>query len=137
MTKINNEEIIKALGNMNALELKALADAIQVAFDIKEMAVASGSSSGDQADKKPAATEFDIDITVVGNKLQGIQCLRGKDWAKSEMGPAKAFLEADPRPLLSVFLKVQRSGKKFSEDEANAIAKDLKEAGMEVKIIAS
>lgn len=129
---ITNEQIIEKLGAMNALELKKLADAIKAHFDIKEMAMGAAAPA---AAAKPAASEYDVKIKSITNKLAAIKCLREKDWAKADLMSAKAYLENDARPNLSEFLKAARGGKKFSEDEAKTIAEDLKTAEVVAEVI--
>ena len=131
---ITNEQIIETLGKLNALELKKLADAIKHHFDIKEMAMGVAAPATGAA-AKPAASEYDVKIKSVTNKLAAIKCLREKDWAKSDLMGAKTYLENDARPNLSEFLKTLRGGKKFSEDEAKSIVADLKAAEVVAEVI--
>lgn len=128
---ITNEEIIKQLGSMNALELKQLSDAIRDHFKITEMTVAA-TSDASAATSKPAITEYDIKITHVDNKLSAIKCFKEKDWSKSDLKTAKDYLEDANRPTLMVFLK---RSKKFSDDEVKQIIEDLKEASVDAQKI--
>lgn len=137
MTEIlTNETIIQSLGNMNALQLKQLADAIKSHFDIKEMAMGGGHApAAGHATKAAAVSEYDIKIKGMTNKLAAIKLLKDADWSKADMMSAKTYLENDGRPMLTEFLKTQLGGKKFAKDKADAIHAELKAAGVDAEVV--
>lgn len=76
MAKLNKEDFINALKEMNLLEIKELVDAMKEEFgvDPSAVAVAAAPAAGDAGEEK---TSFDVVLTSAGaNKIAVIKVVR-------------------------------------------------------------
>lgn len=132
---VNIQELIAQLDTLTNKQLLDLANALKDQYGLTDMTFSAGASNADAGAAKNEVVEYDIQIKSIGSKLKAIVCLKDKDWCKSDMATAKAYLENDSRPNLSEFIPA-RKGKKFSEADAKAVLADLTAAEVVAEMIA-
>jgi len=126
MADINKEDVIKFIENMTVLELSELVKELEDRFGVSAaapMAVAAMPAGGAEAAPVEEQTEFTVLITGVGDKkINVIKEVR----AITSLGlkEAKDLVEKLPGTVKEAIPK----------DEAEAIAKQLTEAGATVEI---
>jgi len=128
MAEITKEQILEAIANMSVLELSELVKMIETKFGVSAAAPlmmgampAAGAAAGDAAEEQ---TEFDVILVDAGaQKIQVIKVVRG---IRSDLGlkEAKELVDALPKPV--------KEG--VPKDEAEAVKKQLEEAGAKVEI---
>lgn len=119
---ITKEDILEAVANMSVMDVVALVEAMEEKFGVSAAAVAVAGPAGDAAAAEEQ-TEFDVVLTGAGaNKVAAIKAVR----AATGLGlkEAKAAVESAPFTL--------KEG--ASKAEAEAMANELKEAGIEVEV---
>lgn len=119
---ITKEDILEAVANMSVMDVVALVEAMEEKFGVSAAAVAVAGPAGDAA-AVDEQTEFDVILTGPGeNKVAAIKAVR----AATGLGlkEAKAAVESAPFTLKEGVAKA----------EAEAMANELKEAGIEVEI---
>ncbi len=119
---ITKDDILEAVANMSVMEVVELVEAMEEKFGVSAAAVAVAGPAGDAAVAEEQ-TEFNVVLTGAGpNKVAAIKAVR----AATGLGlkDAKGAVESVPF--------VVKEG--VSKDEAEAVAKDLKEAGVEVEV---
>lgn len=119
---ITKEDILEAVANMSVMDVVALVEAMEEKFGVSAAAVAVAGPAGDAAAVEEQ-TEFDVVLTGAGaNKVAAIKAVR----AATGLGlkEAKAAVESAPFTL--------KEG--ASKAEAEAMANELKEAGIEVEV---
>lgn len=119
---ITKEDILEAVANMSVMDVVALVEAMEEKFGVSAAAVAVAGPAGDVAAAEEQ-TEFDVVLTGAGaNKVAAIKAVR----AATGLGlkEAKAAVESAPFTL--------KEG--ASKAEAEAMAAELKEAGIEVEV---
>ena len=119
---ITKEDILEAVANMSVMDVVALVEAMEEKFGVSAAAVAVAGPAGDTAAAEEQ-TEFDVVLTGAGaNKVAAIKAVR----AATGLGlkEAKAAVESAPFTL--------KEG--VSKAEAEAMANELKEAGIEVEV---
>ncbi|TRW47830.1 50S ribosomal protein L7/L12 [Aliidiomarina halalkaliphila] len=121
---LTKEDILNAIAEMPVMELVELIEAAEEKFGVDAsaaVAVAAGpAAAADAAEEK---TEFDVILKAAGaNKVGAIKAVR----AATGLGlkEAKAMVESAPVAV--------KEG--ISKDDAEALKKDLEEAGAEVEI---
>jgi len=126
MSQITKEQIIEAIKNMTVMELVELINAIKEEFGVSDMpvvaaAAAPGAAGGAaQAEEK---TEFDVILKSPGaQKIKVIKVVR--EITGLGLKEAKALVDSAPKAV--------KEG--VSKEEAEEIAKKLKEVGAEVEI---
>ncbi len=126
MSQVTKEQIIEAIKNMTVMELVELINAIKEEFGVSDMpvvaaAAAPGAAGGAaQAEEK---TEFDVILKSPGSqKIKVIKVVR--EITGLGLKEAKALVDGAPKPV--------KEG--VSKEEAEEIAKKLKEVGAEVEI---
>jgi len=120
---ITKEDILEAVANMSVMEVVELVSAMEERFGVSAAAVAVAGPAGDAGAAAEEQTEFDVILTGAGaNKVAAIKAVR----AATGLGlkEAKGAVESAPFTL--------KEG--VSKDEAEALANDLKEAGIEVEV---
>ncbi len=126
MSTISKEDVIKFIENMTVLELSELVKELEERFGVSAAApVAMAAMPAGAAEAAPAAeqTEFSVVITGVGDKkIQVIKEVR----AITNLGLKEA------KDLVEKVPGVVKEG--IPKDEAEAIAKQLTEAGATVEI---
>lgn len=120
MTK---EEIISAIKEMSVLELNDLVKAIEEEFGVTAaapVAVVGGAGAAPAAEEK---TEFDVVLADAGaTKIKVIKVVR--ELTGLGLKEAKDLVDNAPKPI--------KEG--VSKEEAEALKKELEEAGAEVEI---
>ncbi|MCE9688205.1 50S ribosomal protein L7/L12 [Shewanella sp. AS16] len=119
---ITKDQILEAFAAMSVMEVVELIEAMEEKFGVSAAAaVVSGGGEGAAAVEEK--TEFDVVMTSHGdNKVAVIKAVRGATGLG--LKEAKAMAEAAPVAV--------KEG--VSKEEAEAVAKDLTEAGATVEI---
>ena len=122
---LTKEDILNAIAEMPVMELVELIEAAEEKFGVEAtaaVAVAAGpaAGAGEAAEEK---TEFDVVLAEIGgNKVAVIKAVRGATGLG--LKEAKEVVESAPKAI--------KEG--VSKDEAEALKKELEEAGAEVEI---
>ena len=124
MAKLTTDEIIDALKEMTLLEASELVKAIEDTFGVSAAApaavVAAPAAGAAEAEEK---TEFDVVLEGFGdNKIAVIKVVR--ELTGLGLAEAKGFVESAPKAV--------KEG--ISKDDAEALKKQLEEAGAKVEI---
>ncbi|MCF6346225.1 MAG: 50S ribosomal protein L7/L12 [Thiomicrorhabdus sp.] len=120
---VSKDDILEAVASMSVMEVVELVEAMEEKFGVSAAAVAVAGSAGDDAGGAAEQTEFDVVLTGAGpNKVAAIKAVR----AAIGLGlkEAKSAVESAPFTLKEA----------VSKEEADALANDLKEAGVEVEV---
>jgi len=121
---LTKEDILNAIAEMPVMELVELIEAAEEKFNVSAaaaVAVAGPAAGGDAAAEEK--TEFDVVMTSFGgNKVAVIKAVRGATGLG--LKEAKEVVESAPKAI--------KEG--VSKDEAEALKKELEEAGAEVEI---
>ncbi len=120
---ITKEDILEAVASMSVMEVVELVEAMEEKFGVSAAAVAVAGSGGDSAAAVEEQTEFDVILTGPGgNKIKAIKAVR----AATGLGlkEAKSAVESAPFTIKEA----------VSKEEAEALVKDLTEAGVEVEV---
>jgi len=120
---VSKDDILEAVASMSVMEVVELVEAMEEKFGVSAAAmVASGPAAGGDAGGAEQ-TEFDVVLTGAGdNKVAAIKAVR----AATGLGlkEAKAAVESAPFTLKEA----------VSKEEAEALATELKDAGIEVEV---
>ncbi|HBA67331.1 50S ribosomal protein L7/L12 [Methylotuvimicrobium buryatense] len=119
---ISQEDILEAVSNMTVMEIVDLISAMEEKFGVSAavMAAAPAAAAAAVAEEQ---TEFDVILTAAGaNKVAAIKAVRGITGLG--LKEAKDAVEGAPTTL--------KEG--VSKAEAEAVKKDLEEAGASVEI---
>ncbi|MGY2574252.1 50S ribosomal protein L7/L12 [Vibrio sp. C8] len=119
---ITNEQILDAVAEMSVMQVVELITAMEEKFGVSAAAavVAGGAAAGEAAAEQ---TEFDVILTAAGaNKVQVIKAVRGATGLG--LKEAKALVDGAPAPLKEA----------VSKEEAEALKKELEEAGATVEV---
>ena len=124
MAKLTTAEIIDAIKELTVLELNDLVKACEEEFGVSAAAgvvvAAAGAGAAEAAEEKD---EFDVELTEVGpNKVKVIKVVR----------EATGLGLKEAKDLVTAAPKVIKEG--VSKAEAEAIKKQLEEAGAKVTI---
>jgi large subunit ribosomal protein L7/L12 len=118
---ITKEDILEAVANMSVMDVVALVEAMEEKFGVSAAAVAvAGPADAAVVEEQ---SEFDVVLTGAGaNKVAAIKAVR----AATGLGlkEAKSAVESAPFTLKEAVTK----------DEAETLANELKEAGIEVEV---
>jgi len=120
---ISKDDILDAVANMSVMEVVELVEAMEEKFGVSAAAVAVAGPAGDTGVAGEEQTEFNVVLTGAGaNKVAAIKAVR----AATGLGlkDAKGAVESVPFVVKEA----------VSKEEAEAVAKDLKEAGVEVEV---
>ncbi|WP_417618167.1 50S ribosomal protein L7/L12 [Oceanisphaera sp.] len=118
---ITKDQIIEAVAEMSVMQVVELIEAMEEKFGVS--AAAAVAVAGDAAGAVEEQTEFDVMLTAVGaNKVSVIKAVR----AATGLGlkEAKGLVEAAPCAVKEA----------LGKDEAEALKKDLEEAGASVEL---
>ncbi|MCC2618283.1 50S ribosomal protein L7/L12 [Aestuariibacter halophilus] len=122
---LTKEDILNAIAEMPVMELVELIEAAEEKFGVEAtaaVAVAAGPAAGG-ADAAAEKTEFDVVMTSFGgNKVAVIKAVRGATGLG--LKEAKELVESAPKAI--------KEG--IAKDEAEALKKELEEAGAEVEL---
>ena len=117
---VSKDQILDAIAEMSVMDVVALVEAMEEKFGVTAAAAMVAGPAAEAAEEK---TEFDVILTGAGaNKVAAIKAVRGATGLG--LKEAKALVEAAPAPI--------KEG--VSKEEAEALAKDLTEAGAEVEV---
>jgi large subunit ribosomal protein L7/L12 len=117
---VSKDQILDAIAEMSVMDVVALVEAMEEKFGVTAAAAMVAGPAAEAAEEK---TEFDVILTGAGaNKVAAIKAVRGATGLG--LKEAKALVEAAPTPV--------KEG--VSKEEAEALAKDLTEAGAEVEV---
>ena len=124
MAKLTTAEFIEAIKEWTVLELNDLVKACEEEFGVSAAAgVVVAAAGGDAAGAAEEKTEFDVELTEVGpNKVKVIKVVR--ELTGLGLKEAKDLVESAPANL--------KEG--VSKEEAEALKKELEEAGAKVEI---
>ncbi|GEB70914.1 MULTISPECIES: 50S ribosomal protein L7/L12 [Pseudoalteromonas] len=117
---VTKDQILDAIAEMSVMDVVALIEAMEEKFGVTAAAAMVAGPAAEAAEEK---TEFDVILTGAGaNKVAAIKAVRSATGLG--LKEAKALVEAAPTPV--------KEG--VSKEEAEALAKDLTEAGAEVEV---
>jgi len=117
---VTKDQILDAIAEMSVMDVVALVEAMEEKFGVTAAAAVVAGPAAEAAEEK---TEFDVILAGAGaNKVAAIKAVRGATGLG--LKEAKALVEAAPAPI--------KEG--VSKEEAEALKKDLEEAGAEVEI---
>ncbi|ATG56965.1 50S ribosomal protein L7/L12 [Pseudoalteromonas sp. 13-15] len=117
---VSKDQILDAIAEMSVMDVVALVEAMEEKFGVTAAAAMVAGPAAEAAEEK---TEFDVILTGAGaNKVAAIKAVRSATGLG--LKEAKALVEAAPTPV--------KEG--VSKEEAEALAKDLTEAGAEVEV---
>ena len=120
---LTNEQIIEAIASKSVTEIVELITAMEEKFGVSAAAVAAAPAAGGAAAAAEEKTEFDVVLAEAGaNKVAVIKAVRGATGLG--LKEAKDLVESAPANL--------KEG--FSKEEAEALKKELEEAGAKVEI---
>lgn len=121
---ITKDDILEAVASMSVMEVVELVEAMEEKFGVSAAAMVASGPAGDAgAGGAEEKTEFDVILTGAGdNKVAAIKAVR----AATGLGlkEAKEAVESAPFTL--------KEG--VSKEEAEALANDLKEAGIQAEV---
>ena len=126
MATMTKEDILQAVADMSVMDVCELVEMMEEKFGVSAaaaVAVAAPAAGGDAGAAAAEKTEFDVVLTAFGdNKIGVIKAVR----AVTGLGlkEAKAAVEGAPHTLKEA----------ASKDEAEALKKQLEEAGATVEL---
>ena len=121
---VTKEEIIEAVENMTALELKDLVDALADKFGVDPNAAAAvavaAPAAGGAAAEEEEKTEFDVVLESFGdNKIKVIKVVR--ELTSLGLKAAKELVDNAPKPVLEGANKEAADDAKAKLEEAGAV----------------
>lgn len=120
---MTQEEIIEAVSNMTALELKELVDALADKFGVDPNAAAAVAVAAPAAGAAPAEeekTEFDVILESFGdNKIKVIKVVR--ELTSLGLKEAKELVDNAPKPVLEGANKEAADEAKSKLEEVGAV----------------
>ena len=120
---LTNEQIIEAIASKSVTEIVELITAMEEKFGVSAAAVAAAPAAGGAAAAAEEKTESDVVLAEAGaNKVAVIKAVRGATGLG--LKEAKDLVESAPANL--------KEG--ISKEEAEALKKELEEAGAKVEI---
>lgn len=118
---ITKDQIIEAVAEMSVMQVVELIEAMEEKFGVS--AAAAVAVAGDAAAAVEEQTEFDVMLTAAGaNKVAVIKAVRSATGLG--LKEAKALVEAAPTAVKE----------QLSKGEAEALKKELEEAGASVEL---
>ena len=120
---LTNEQIIEAIASKSVSEIVELITAMEEKFGVSAAVAAAAPAAGGAAAAAEEKTEFDVVLAEAGaNKVAVIKAVRGATGLG--LKEAKDLVESAPAAL--------KEG--ISKEEAEALKKELEEAGAKVEI---
>ena len=120
---LTNEQIIEAIASKSVTEIVELITAMEEKFGVSAAAAVAAAPAGGAAAAAEEKTEFDVVLAEAGaNKVAVIKAVRGATGLG--LKEAKDLVESAPAAL--------KEG--VSKEEAEALKKELEEAGAKVEI---
>ncbi|MDO4627053.1 MAG: 50S ribosomal protein L7/L12 [Pasteurellaceae bacterium] len=120
---LTNEQIIEAIASKSVSEIVELISAMEEKFGVSAAAAVAAAPAGGAAAAAEEKTEFDVVLAAAGaNKVAVIKAVRGATGLG--LKEAKDLVESAPAVLKEGVAKA----------EAEALKKELEEAGAQVEI---
>jgi len=120
---LTKEDILNAIAEMPVMELVELIEAAEEKFGVEATAAVAAAAPVAAAEAAEEQTEFDVVMTSFGgNKVAVIKAVRGATGLG--LKEAKEVVESAPKAI--------KEG--VSKEDAEALKKELEEAGAEVEI---
>ena len=120
---LTNEQIIEAIASKTVTEIVELITAMEEKFGVSAAAAVAAAPAAGGAAAAEEKTEFDVILAAAGaNKVAVIKAVRGATGLG--LKEAKDLVESAPANL--------KEG--VSKEEAEALKKELEEAGAEVEV---
>ncbi|HBD24093.1 MAG TPA: 50S ribosomal protein L7/L12 [Oceanospirillaceae bacterium] len=121
---ITKDDIINAVADMSVMDVVELIEAMEEKFGVTAAAaVVAGAAGGDAGAAAEEKTEFDVILVEAGEKkVNAIKAVRGATGLG--LKEAKGLVESAPAAI--------KEG--LSKEDAEALAKELEEAGAKVEI---
>ena len=120
---MNKEQLLEAIESMTVLELSELVKAMEEKFGVSAAAPVAAAAPAAAAAGAEEKTEFDVILKSAGaSKLAVVKLV--KDLTGAGLKEAKDMVDGAPAPI--------KQG--ISKDEAEALKKQLEEAGAEVEL---
>ena len=120
---LTNEQIIEAIASKSVTEIVELISAMEEKFGVSAAAAAVAVAAGGDAGAAEEKTEFEVVLAAAGaNKVAVIKAVRGATGLG--LKEAKDLVESAPATLKEGVAKA----------EAEALKKELEEAGAQVEI---
>ncbi|CUB03854.1 50S ribosomal protein L7/L12 [Marinomonas fungiae] len=120
---LTKEDIINAVAEMSVMDVVELISAMEEKFGVTAAVAAVAVAGGDAAAAAEEQTEFDVVLTAAGDKkVNVIKAVRGATGLG--LKEAKAMVDGAPATV--------KEG--ASKEEAEALKKELEEAGATVEI---
>ena len=120
---LTKEDILNAIAEMPVMELVELIEAAEEKFGVSAQAAVAVAAPAAEAAAAEEQTEFDVVMeSFGGNKVAVIKAVRGATGLG--LKEAKALVESAPAAIKEA----------VSKEEAEALKKDLEEAGASVAI---
>lgn len=120
---LTKDDIINAIAEMSVMDVVELVSAMEEKFGVSAAAAVMAGPAGDAGAGAAEQTEFDVVLTAVGDKkVNVIKAVRGATGLG--LKEAKGLVESAPAAV--------KEG--LSKEDAEALAKDLEEAGAKVEI---
>ena len=120
---LTNEQIIEAIASKSVTEIVELITAMEEKFGVSAAAAVAAAPAAGGAAAAEEKTEFDVILAAAGaNKVAVIKAVRGATGLG--LKEAKDLVESAPANL--------KEG--VSKEEAEALKKELEEAGAEVEV---
>lgn len=123
---VSKDDILEAIANMSVMDVVELISAMEEKFGVSAaaaVAVAAPAAGGDAGAAAEEKTEFDVVLAGFGdNKVGVIKAVRGATGLG--LKEAKELVESAPKAI--------KEG--VSKDEAEALKKELEEAGATVEV---
>lgn len=120
---ITKDDIINAVAEMSVMDVVELIEAMEEKFGVTAAVAAAAPAAGGEAAAAEEKTEFDVILTDAGEKkVNAIKAVR----AATGLGlkEAKGLVESAPAAI--------KEG--ISKEDAEALVKDLEEAGAKAEI---
>ena len=117
---VSKDQILDAIAEMSVMEVVELVEAMEEKFGVTAAAAVVAAGPAEAAEEK---TEFDVILAAAGgNKVAAIKAVRGATGLG--LKEAKEVVESAPKAI--------KEG--LAKDEAEALKKELEEAGAEVEL---
>ncbi|EJL6462924.1 50S ribosomal subunit protein L7/L12 [Vibrio cholerae] len=117
---ITNEQILDAIAEMSVMQVVELISAMEEKFGVSAAAVVSGPAAAAAVEEQ---TEFNVILAAAGaNKVAVIKAVRGATGLG--LKEAKALVDGAPASVKEA----------VSKEEAEALKKELEEAGATVEV---
>lgn len=122
---VTKEDILQSISEMSVMEVVELVEMMEDKFGVTAAApvAMAAAPAADGADAAAEQTEFDVVLKSFGsNKVAVIKAVRGATGLG--LKEAKALVEGAPAPVKEA----------VSKEDAEALKKELEEAGAEVEV---